>query len=136
MTAILVPTKKSSEGDLMKLAQLMFDKKVATDRRQYAKRQEALTKMAKLRAYTNDTVGQHEMFVDTQTFWHWRKTNPGCWEDEGFIKEFKRDNPEVVRKRPDGWTPKYISVDGFKEKGSTYTINDKRCVKLDNAISN
>ena len=120
----------------MKLAQLMFDKKIATDRKQYSKRQEALKKMSNLRAYTVDTVGQHMMTVDMHTFWHWRKAHPGCWEDETFLKEFQRDNPEVFKQRPIGWAPKYVSVDGLKENKHTYTINDKRSVKLDNAVSN
>jgi hypothetical protein len=46
-----------------------------------------------------DGVGVHHMSLDPEVFFHWcRKLGKDCWTDPGFIKEFKRDNPEVIVK--------------------------------------
>lgn len=46
-----------------------------------------------------DGVGEQHMSLDAEVFFHWvRKLGKDCWNDPGFIKEFKRDNPEVIVK--------------------------------------
>ena len=125
---IVVPTQKVPYGDVMKLAQHMFDKKIATDRHEYKKRQEALTKIANTRAYTVETMGQHDMFVEKNVFNHWFKIDRHFWDDESNIKKFKADNPECVRRRPDGWRAKNFSVTDYTVT-PTHTITDRRCAK-------
>ena len=120
----------------MRLAQLMFDKKIATDRHMYKKRQEVVMKIAERKHYTNETFGQHMMSIDKNVFNHWYKIDRYFWEDEANLKRFMADNPETKRHRPGDWRPKFISVDGLKEKAPNYTINDKRCVKLGDGDTN
>jgi hypothetical protein len=49
-----------------------------------------------------DGLGELHMRVDPEVFWHWvRKEGKDVWNDKGFLKEFKRDNPDVrVLTRP------------------------------------
>ena len=43
--------------------------------------------------------GECHMSVDPEAFFYWtRRLGRDCWNDPGFVREFKRDNPEVVRK--------------------------------------
>jgi hypothetical protein len=43
--------------------------------------------------------GEQHMSIDAEVFFHWvRKLGKDCWNDPGFIREFKRDNPEVIVK--------------------------------------
>jgi hypothetical protein len=46
-----------------------------------------------------DGLGECHMSLDADVFFHWvRKEGRDCWNDKEFIREFKRDNPEVVRR--------------------------------------
>jgi hypothetical protein len=49
-----------------------------------------------------DGLGELHMRVDPEVFFHWiRKEGKDCWNDKQFIREFKRDNPDVrVLARP------------------------------------
>jgi len=41
-------------------------------------------------------LGECHMRLDPEVFFHWiRKEGKDCWNDKQFLKEFKRDNPEV-----------------------------------------
>jgi hypothetical protein len=43
-----------------------------------------------------DGLGECHMSLDPTIFWHWcRKEGRECWGDPSFVREFKRDNPEV-----------------------------------------
>jgi hypothetical protein len=43
-----------------------------------------------------DGLGELHMRVDAEVFFHWvRKEGKDCWNDKGFIREFKRDNSDV-----------------------------------------
>lgn len=45
-----------------------------------------------------DGLGECHMSLDPDVFFHWvRKEGRDCWNDKNFVREFKRDNPEVVR---------------------------------------
>jgi len=49
-----------------------------------------------------DGFGELHMQLDPMVFFHWvSKLGKDCWNDKSFIREFKRDNPEVrVRTKP------------------------------------
>jgi hypothetical protein len=42
----------------------------------------------------SDGLGQLIGRVDARTFMRWWQEHRGCWQDEGFIKEFLKDNPQ------------------------------------------
>jgi hypothetical protein len=43
-----------------------------------------------------DGLGELHMRVDAEVFFHWvKKEGKDCWNDKNFIREFKRDNPDV-----------------------------------------
>jgi hypothetical protein len=43
--------------------------------------------------------GELQMQVDPEAYFYWiKRLGRECWTDPGFIREFKRDNPEVVVK--------------------------------------
>jgi hypothetical protein len=41
----------------------------------------------------SDGLGQKIGSIDSRTFMRWWQEFPGCWNDEGFIKKFLKDNP-------------------------------------------
>lgn len=44
-------------------------------------------------------LGECHMRLDPEIFFHWvKKEGRQCWNDKGFIREFKRDNKEVIVK--------------------------------------
>jgi|SRR5215469_14640761 len=74
-----------------------------------AERELAFSKQRKIAAATArldqcylDGLGECHMRVDQEVFWHWvRRYGREIWNDKSFLKEFKRDNPEVrVLARP------------------------------------
>jgi hypothetical protein len=41
-------------------------------------------------------LGELHMRVDPEVYFHWmRKEGKECWNDKSFLREFKRDNPDV-----------------------------------------
>ena len=38
-------------------------------------------------------AGQHIGRVDARTFFRWQQEHPGCWSEDGFVKEFLKNNP-------------------------------------------
>ncbi len=43
-----------------------------------------------------DGLGECHMRVDPEVYFHWvRKEGRECWNDKSFLREFKRDNPDV-----------------------------------------
>lgn len=49
---------------------------------------------------TIDGLGQEIAEIPLHFFLKWAETEPGCWKDKQFVKEFIRDNPEVKSARP------------------------------------
>ena len=46
-----------------------------------------------------DGIGECHMRVDLTAFWHWIfRYGREIWNDPEFVREYKRDNPEVVVK--------------------------------------
>jgi len=43
-----------------------------------------------------DGIGECHMRVDLTAFWHWiHRYGRNIWNDQDFVKAYKRDNPEV-----------------------------------------
>jgi hypothetical protein len=41
-----------------------------------------------------DGGGQKMLSIDMRTYIRWQQEFPGCWQDQGFIDEFLRCNPQ------------------------------------------
>jgi len=74
-----------------------------------AERELAFSKQRKIAAATArldqcylDGLGECHMRVSQEVFWHWvHRYGKDVWNDKSFLKEFKRDNPDVrVLARP------------------------------------
>lgn len=51
----------------------------------------------RLEARWFDGLGEMHMSLDPEVYFHWiKKEGRQCWNDKQFIREFKRDNPEVI----------------------------------------
>ena len=54
---------------------------------------------ARLEKSWMEGFGKNHMSIDAEVFFHWvRKLGKDCWNDKAFIKEFKRDNADVIVK--------------------------------------
>jgi hypothetical protein len=80
----------------------LTDEQRAEEELAYASQQRIATATQRLDHSFMDGLGELHMRVDAEVFWHWaRKEGKDCWNDKGFIREFKRDNPDVrVLNRP------------------------------------
>jgi hypothetical protein len=73
---------------------------------QRAEEEMTFRRQARIKAATSrldnawlDGLGECHMSLDPEVFFHWaRKEGRQCWNDSQFVREFKRDNPEVIRK--------------------------------------
>ena len=66
-----------------------------TKQREIAERAAAATD--RLERISFDGLGELHMRLDPEVYMHWiRKEGRKCWDDKTFVREFKRDNPEVV----------------------------------------
>ena len=50
--------------------------------------------MEKTGSLKSDGLGQKIGAIDSRVFFRWWQEYHGCWQDEGFIREFLRDNPQ------------------------------------------
>lgn len=41
-----------------------------------------------------DGLGPKCASIDARTYFRWHQSEPGCWQDPSFLREFVRDNPE------------------------------------------
>lgn len=57
---------------------------------------------ARIRHAAVDGIGQMTMVIDADAYHYWgTRLGYQCWQDAGFRREFRRDNPEVrVRTEP------------------------------------
>lgn len=46
-------------------------------------------------AHKVDGLGQMMGKIPVREFYRWHQSHPGCWQDDGFVREFFRDNPKL-----------------------------------------
>lgn len=77
----------------------LTDEKRASQEMAFKRQRDAVIANSRLEKAWMEGLGEHHMSVDAEAFFYWvRRLGKDCWSDPGFIKEFKRDNPEVVVK--------------------------------------
>jgi len=63
----------------------------------YSSQQRVAAATRRLESHWMDGLGECHMRLDPEVFFHWvRKEGRECWNDQNFLREFKRDNPEVI----------------------------------------
>jgi hypothetical protein len=92
--------EKAHGADFVRdLCQTFTDQKRAEEEMTFARqRRIAEVNAVKEQSWLNG-FGELQMQVEPEAFFYWvRRLGKDCWNDPQFIKEFKRDNPEVVVK--------------------------------------
>ena len=75
------------------------DEQRAEEEITFTKQKEVAAATARLESAWLDGLGECHMRLDPEVYFHWlRKEGKDCWNDKQFIREFKRDNPEVIVK--------------------------------------
>lgn len=73
------------------------DEQRAEEELAFAKQQRIAEATSRLERQWIDGLGELHMSIDPEVFFHWiRKEGREVWNDKQFIREFKRDNPEVI----------------------------------------
>jgi hypothetical protein len=74
----------------------LTDEHRAEEEMAYSRQREIAAASERLDSAFFDGLGECHMRVDPEVFFHWiRKEGKDCWNDKNFIREFKRDNPDV-----------------------------------------
>lgn len=77
--------------------QTLKDEQRAEEELAFAKQKRIAEATQRLEAKWFDGLGEMHMSLDPEVYFHWvRKLGKDCWNDKQFIREFKRDNPEVI----------------------------------------
>jgi hypothetical protein len=77
----------------------LLDEQRAEEEVAFKSQQEIAAASERLDRAWMDGLGECHMSLDPEVYWHWvRKEGRECWNDKSFIREFKRDNPEVIVK--------------------------------------
>lgn len=75
----------------------LSDTKRAEQEMAWSRQRKAAQANARIERAWMEGLGEQHMSVDAEAFFYWvRRLGKDCWTDPGFIREFKRDNPEVV----------------------------------------
>lgn len=90
------------EAFVRDFCQTLVDEQRAEEEVAFASQQRIAAATQRLENSWFDGLGECHMRLDPEVFFHWvRKEGRECWNDRNFVREFKRDNPEVrVRSRP------------------------------------
>jgi hypothetical protein len=87
------------EDALADFCQTLVDNRRAEAEMTYARQKRIKEAAERIETAWLDGLGECHMSIDPEVFFYWvRKEGRDCWNDPGFIREFKRDNPEVIRR--------------------------------------
>jgi hypothetical protein len=74
----------------------LLDERRAEEEVAFKQQQEIAAATQRLENCYFDGLGECHMRVDPEVYFHWiRKEGRQIWNDKSFIREFKRDNPDV-----------------------------------------
>jgi len=77
--------------------QTLRDEQRAEQELAFQKQKRIAEATQRLDACWMDGLGEMHMSLDPEVYFHWvRKEGKDCWNNKQFIREFKRDNPEVI----------------------------------------
>lgn len=77
----------------------LSDVQRAEEEMTFKRQRETAEANARIEKAWMEGLGEQHMSIDAEAFFYWvRRLGKDCWSDPGFIKEFKRDNPEVIVK--------------------------------------
>jgi hypothetical protein len=83
-------------GFVRDFCRTLLDEHRAEEELAFSRQREIAAASAALEAAYFDGLGECHMRLDPEVFFHWiRKEGKDCWNDQNFIREFKRDNPGV-----------------------------------------
>ncbi len=85
------------EDFLADFVRTLQDEQKAEEELAFAEQQRIAAATERLDGISFDGLGELHMRLSPEVYMHWiRKEGRQCWNDKGFVREFKRDNPEVV----------------------------------------
>jgi len=87
------------EGFVADFCKSILDEQRAEEEMAYASQRRIAAASQRLEECWFDGLGACHMRLDPEVYWHWiRKEGRGIWNDKSFIREFKRDNKDVIVK--------------------------------------
>ena len=93
---IIVPKITKSQAERLDRLYRWAVNKHEMKRFQYMLRQRQIAAaVEKFDAVGFSPLGEHVGAIDAHTFLRWAQTEKRCWDDEGFLRKFLKDNPEL-----------------------------------------
>ena len=75
----------------------LLDEQRAEEELAFGKQQRIAAATQRLEEHWMDGLGECHMRVDPEVYFHWvKKLGYECWNDKSFVREFKRDNKDVI----------------------------------------
>ena len=97
MANIFIPKWKEGNGSsFMKGLERHIRHELDMEKFEFSKRaQQANQEVRNMGSAKSDGLGQLQAVVPAREWFRWQQEHPGCWQDKQFVREFKRDNPEL-----------------------------------------
>jgi hypothetical protein len=87
------------EGWLRDFCATITDEQRAEEELAFASQKRIAAATQKLDEHFVEGLGECTMRIDLTAYWHWTmRYGPQIWSDPSFVREYKRDNPDVVVK--------------------------------------
>lgn len=84
------------EGFVQEFCANLLDEVRAEETMAYVNQRKIATATQRIDQAFVDGIGECHMRVDLTAFWHWiHRYGRNIWNDPDFVREYKRDNPEV-----------------------------------------
>ena len=75
----------------------LLDERRAEEEVAFTAQQKVAAATQRLENCWMEGLGECHMRLDPEVYFHWvRREGRECWNDKSFVREFKRDNPEVI----------------------------------------
>ena len=85
------------EGFVRDFCKTILDEQRAEEEVAYKSQQRIAAATERLEQSWMDVLGECHMRVDPEVYFHWvRKEGREVWNDKSFVREFKRDNKDVI----------------------------------------
>jgi len=87
------------EGFVDDFCKSILDERRAEEEMAFAKQKRIAAATQRLEECWFDGLGECHMRIDADVYWHWiLKEGRQIWNDQSFLREFKRDNKDVIVK--------------------------------------
>lgn len=105
---IIIPRYRDESPSFQRATDWLFGSQAGYERYMEEQKRKAAKELAEIAEAEKrekrrhmDGLGELRMRISLTDYMRWQVLYPGCWEDDTFVNEYHRDNPQARANRPE-----------------------------------